>query len=266
MKLNFKQYFNFNWTKIALTLILISIVTVFLGLIYLNNYFNHNRLKRIVIPKLERALQREVQIGDITLKYWQGLGIRLSDVRLGNSSQFSNEHLMKVKNLTLDIALLPLLQRQLKVNQIRLLEPIIYLERTADGKANYTSTTADQKKSSKQPVAEDTFLLTMDQIEIIDGQIKYSNQQQDWQVDLKGLNSQSSARLENNKFTTTSSLELNNLSFYAAEEQLLNLTNLNSNFTVDASQEELIVEQLRSNLADSVIELSGQVVNLSTQP
>ncbi|WP_041667325.1 AsmA family protein [Acetohalobium arabaticum] len=128
---------KFSFKQVFIILILIGVLVVGGGLTYLKSYFDSNRLKKLVIPKLEAALNRNIEVKDINLKFWRGVGIRVDEVKIANDQGFNEKYLAQVDEFTVDIALLPLLQREIKIEEVKLVKPIIQLAKNESGEANY---------------------------------------------------------------------------------------------------------------------------------
>lgn len=89
------------------------------------------RVKALILPKIEQVLHRQVSLGEVSVGLFSG--IELHDLKV---TERSGEALGGIDQLTLRFQLLPLLARQVVVDEIRLEEPQLTLVRQADGTLN----------------------------------------------------------------------------------------------------------------------------------
>ncbi|MEO1040307.1 MAG: AsmA family protein [Pseudomonadota bacterium] len=108
-------------------------------------------------PRLEQALSerlgRDVVIGgDVTIRIIPSLQAAVGDVRIANAEGFGDEAFAEMETLQLRLALLPLLSRNVVVEEFVLVEPVIRLAAT-DRANNWTFTpaTSDGEASPAPP-------------------------------------------------------------------------------------------------------------------
>ncbi len=61
----------------------------------------------------------------------------VNDVELANPSWAKQPQMVKIKQLELKFALLPLLRKEVMIDTVALVQPEIYLEQSVDGKASW---------------------------------------------------------------------------------------------------------------------------------
>ena len=120
-------------------------------------------------PRLERAASKalgmEVRVGGpLGIAFFPGLQLRLADVHIGNQGV----DVAAASEARLELALLPLLHRQVRIRGIRLLRPRIYLKRDRDGMYNF----AQREKAPRTSAA-----LTLDYLSLSDGTLLYGDEQ-----------------------------------------------------------------------------------------
>jgi len=82
----------------------------------------------------EKALGgRKVEIGQIKLSLWTGLGLKVDKFRVGNREGFSDEPFIDVDGFEIKISILSLLTDTVRVKRIALLRPKILVERNQKG-------------------------------------------------------------------------------------------------------------------------------------
>lgn len=99
------------------------------------------RVRDAVVPLAQKALQREVQIGDIEVSLFKGITLSGLVVR----EKEDVEPFVEAGQLVLRYQLMPLLKRRVVVDEIRLESPRIRIARLPDGRFNFSDLTAGAK-------------------------------------------------------------------------------------------------------------------------
>ncbi len=110
------------------------LITAVLSL-FVHYYLTDERVKKLVVPKLENVLAREVQLQDIQVSLWKG--VTLNDFVILEAD--GQEEFVKVEGFNLSYDLLPLLNKKLRISRIVLNEPRIRVVRNVDGRFNFES-------------------------------------------------------------------------------------------------------------------------------
>ena len=108
-------------------------------------------------PQLEKkvtaATGRPFSVGDdLSLSLFPWAGISFSDLRLGNTSGFSEKELITVKSFEVRVKLLPLISKDIQVKRFILNEPNIILVKNKSGQVNW----AQPNDAQKKPAADKT--------------------------------------------------------------------------------------------------------------
>lgn len=120
-------------TGILLVLIVVALVA-FVATFDANNY------KPQIIEQVESATGRDFRIdGDIRLSIFPWVGIKVEDVSLGNDRGFKAKNLAAIKQLDVQVNVLPLLKKQVEINTIRLNGLALSLEVMKNGANNWSS-------------------------------------------------------------------------------------------------------------------------------
>jgi uncharacterized protein involved in outer membrane biogenesis len=120
-------------------------------------------------PRLERAaseaLGMEVQVGGrLGITVFPGLHVRLDDVRIRNQAV----DIASAKEVSLEIALFPLLRNEIRIRKIGLQRPRISIKRDRDGKFNF-----EQREKAKGMFPA----LAIDYLSLTDGVFLYGDEQ-----------------------------------------------------------------------------------------
>lgn len=94
-----------------------------------------------IVAQVADALGREVEVAEIGVSLWPGIGVRLSGFRVADDPAFSTEDFVRAEAARLDVALWPLLSRDIRVTRFVLQKPEIRIIRDADGRFNFESLT-----------------------------------------------------------------------------------------------------------------------------
>ena len=109
-------------------------------------------VKKIATDKVKEATGRDLIIaGDIKASMWPNIGVNLQQVSLSNPEGYSTKNMAEIGDVTVEVALMPLLSGEVKINQFIVDKPIINLEVDKKGVANWEF--AAQKKEENKDAA-----------------------------------------------------------------------------------------------------------------
>jgi AsmA protein len=147
----------------SLKIMLIAIavlLSVFIILSFaVKSYLTDERVRTLVLENAERALGREVRLGDIKIGLFRGIVVRDMEVMEKGSAQT----FVRATDFILRYQLIPLLKKKLIIDEISLNDSEIYLKKNADGSFNFSdiakaekiSDEKEKKKSSGLPLSMD---------------------------------------------------------------------------------------------------------------
>ena len=119
---------------VVVTLLAVLAAAVLLG----PNFVNWNRHKGAISAAVEEATGRKLAIaGDLSLRLLPQPVLTARDVRLANMSGGSQPDMLALSGLQVLVGFGPLLRGEIDVRSLRLVEPVVLLERLADGRANW---------------------------------------------------------------------------------------------------------------------------------
>ncbi len=111
--------------------------------------------KPTIEEKVSEATGRPFSLGgDLDFSLFPWVGVALSDLSLGNPEGFAKKDFVKVSSFEVRMKLLPLLKKQIEVKKFVLDGPQIYLEKKADGTANWEG--IGQKNSASEEKTKET--------------------------------------------------------------------------------------------------------------
>mgnify|MGYP006281375599 FL=1 len=219
-----------NFKKIAVYLLLAIIIIITVAVFSLKIYFNSQRLQKLVLPRLEKTIGRDISIENINLKFWPQLGVSIAEMKVANPDGFSQEHLAQLDSFILSVELLPLLQKEVEIKEVTLNSLELDLIKKKDGSTNYQlQSTKEESNTDKEKDKPDTsnqpsnFILDLDNLTLKKGRISYSDLSQKGNVEITGINSNNKLNIvgKNKKITTEGKLEIEAIEL--PDKELLNL-------------------------------------------
>ncbi|MGE0253236.1 MAG: AsmA family protein [Alphaproteobacteria bacterium] len=98
-------------------------------------------LKRTLAAEVEAATGRKLTIdGDVSVELLPTPALELASVRLANLPGAAAPDMVRLRALRVEVALWPLLSSRVEVRRLVLVEPVVELERLADGRTNWVFT------------------------------------------------------------------------------------------------------------------------------
>ncbi len=165
------------WLSLAILVFLVG------ALLLVPEFVDLGVFKGTYLPLIEETLRRRVDVGEVRLSLIPTPSIRLSNLKISDSSAFPQNTLFAVEQLQLRLKLWPLLHRRFEVTEFVLQKPVINLLKQADGSFNYSDLTTKSVSSAakndhqkKRPLAQSsepaTFPLVLPtRMRIHDGQL-----------------------------------------------------------------------------------------------
>ena len=142
-----------RWLMVTVGLL---VALPFAGAAVLKAMFPPERLREIAVPQLESRLGRDVSLGRVKLKVFPYIAIRLQDLAVANPPGFSESPTVQLDALDLRLELWPLLRREYRLSQVRLIGPILRYEVAANGTNNLTGILARSSADSDADVDGDS--------------------------------------------------------------------------------------------------------------
>lgn len=137
-----------NWFKW-----LLAVVAGFIAVaaFYLLVVFDLNDFKAEITRKVEQQTGRQLQIaGDIGWTIYPSLGLSLTDVKLSNPKGFAPQQMLEVSELKAAVALMPLFNQDLQIQQLHLDGVIANLVTRKDGSSSMDGLTANKTTTTTE--------------------------------------------------------------------------------------------------------------------
>lgn len=133
------------------------VVMIGIGIFFVAS-FDANHYKQQITQLVNKQTGRELTIdGDLSLAFYPDVAIELGETTLSNAAGFGAKHFAAVGSAQVSVKVMPLLQKQLNVDEIRLTDLQLNLQRKADGSTNWDDLVTGEKKAedkqAKEPAA-----------------------------------------------------------------------------------------------------------------
>ena len=137
--------------RLWLVVLAVPIVLVVAAVVVLKLMFTGERLKALVIPRVESATGRSFAVGDMSLSVFPSIALRMDSVALSNrrGEGFSDRPFLTLDGLRVSVKLLPLLHSSIEVTSLEFDRPQLFLEVDQKNRTNYE----DLAGGAKSPAA-----------------------------------------------------------------------------------------------------------------
>ncbi|OQX05866.1 MAG: hypothetical protein BWK73_32415, partial [Thiothrix lacustris] len=155
--------------------------------------FDANRYKPELAALVKEQTGRKLDIdGDIHLSFYPDIALQLGQVKLGNAKGFANELFAEADNARVTVQFLPLLEQQLKINEVHLKGLKLNLHRQKNGKTNWQDLLPENASKANANAGEAmTRLLggmVITGVSVEDSQLRWRDEQQGKNLVLTPLN------------------------------------------------------------------------------
>jgi AsmA protein len=168
---------------VALVVLVFALLAAYLGLI-----FDPNDYRERLAEQVKAHTGRELVIaGDIGLSLFPWLGIELAQVSLGNAPGFGEQPFARVAAVDARVRLIPLVQRRIEIDRVRLDGLELNLARDAAGRSNWEDLrrpaqpgapdAGEQEAQDAQDAAAGVAALAVAGIEIASARVEFDDRQ-----------------------------------------------------------------------------------------
>jgi len=169
--------------KISLIAFFACIAIAGLGAWYAASFINPTQLTKLLSSSVKESTGRDLKItGPVSLNLFPSISVKAEQVSLSNASWASNPNLLTLKEVELDIRLLPLLKGSVEISRIGLsgLEANLQTNTAGVGNWNLTPPVLAGDNSVTQSAnasgsSSDNALISFKTIDIVDARIHYQD-------------------------------------------------------------------------------------------
>ncbi|MGH7797128.1 MAG: AsmA family protein [Candidatus Binatia bacterium] len=133
------------WIALALLGILLALILV------VPHFVDLGLFKRTYLPRVEDALSRRLDVGEVRLSLVPTPSIRLSNLKVFDSPAYAENIFFSAEQVHLRLRFWPLLKGRFEVSELVLNKPIFNLLRQPDGTFNYSDIANKRASPGKQP-------------------------------------------------------------------------------------------------------------------
>ena len=176
----------------------VFLVLIIAAVLIIPQFVDVKKYKPIIEQKVVEATGRSFTFGDdIDVSVFPWVGVKLTDLQLGNPVGYNEKSMVSVKNFEVRLKVMPLLSKRIEVKTFVLDGPVIYLEKLKNGKANWQGIGAKQEKKAvaekktEKPSSEKGLpiaALQVDKFSITNGQMIYVDQGTNVKKQISDLN------------------------------------------------------------------------------
>ena len=153
-------------------------VIILSGAFLTPHFINWNEYKTDIAAKVKSATGRNISIGgDLNVRILPTPALTVNNFSIANIAGATNPEMVKLDALQVRVALLPLLSGELQIERILLKNPIINIEKLADGRVSWDFNTSPTKQSSVTASTDNTAStdadIRLDHFEISNATIVY---------------------------------------------------------------------------------------------
>lgn len=184
----------FKWFVISSSVFLVLIIA---AILIIPQVVDVKKYKPMIEQKIVEATGRSFTLGDdIDLSLFPWVGVRLTDLHLGNPAGYKEKEMVSVKNFEVRLKVMPLLSKRIEVKTFVLDSPRIYLEKLKNGDTNWQKIGKQQEKTApNEKKREKTSsrglpikALLVDKFYITNGQLIYVDQGAEVKKEISDLN------------------------------------------------------------------------------
>lgn len=147
--------------KLVFKIVLILVVLIAIGGYLFIRNFDLNKYKPMIAELTEKQLGRKLVInGDAELGISFVPTLVVNDVELQNAEWASTPYMVQVEKLEIKVSVLPLLKRQVVIDNINIVSPVINLEIAKDGKTNWDFSKLDAPSNQQIDLLKDQAVAT----------------------------------------------------------------------------------------------------------
>ena len=138
--------------------LLIVFASLFLLLVaYLTLIFDPNDFKPQIVEAVKKQTGRDLTINqDLSWTFFPSIGISLGDISLSNPKGFKNDTMLKVDGIVAEVALLPLLSKEVEIAQLNLDGLTLNYDSYKNGRTSLDGLTSGGEKAGGEQASSDS--------------------------------------------------------------------------------------------------------------
>jgi len=259
-----------RWARRIILALLVLGVAYMVLLLFLSRFLDPEELAGRLEPRLEAAVGREVDIGSAQVSFFP-LGMRLTNLVVVDPTGLAPA-LARVSAVEFQVALIPLLRKEVRVRKLLVETPEVFLHVGLDGGTNFGdfSTSAGEPSeggSTQQAPPSLPFELALESVHVTGGWLRYSDAQEVAEATVQGIEVRASVRGTETGSWTIRGDSRAEMSFTTTRERS-GLTGLPITLSLDISSEpgfeEIQIRSGRVGVESATLDVSGSLRDLKS--
>jgi len=251
--------------KTFLKIIAGTLIFLILAGIGLNFYFTDERLKNMVLPKVQEATGSEVQVENMSITFFRtfpNFGVQLNSIRIPDPD---GKPVATADELLLSLDLYSLFGDQISISNLDLRQPTVYYTIRADSTTN-VDFLFEAFEGDTTAATEESASISISGFELTDGSIHYTDQTTNSVAHLEDLDA-SIALTSSDIIESTIDAELASLSYSIGQTNYIeNLAlSMEQTSTLDMENEVLTFSEGTFSIRGLALNLTGSVSKWSSE-
>jgi len=171
--------------KIALVVALALVVVLMILALVIPHVVDMNWVRDLMAEQARSALGREVKLGEVQLRLIPSIRIYLAGLEVAEAPEFGAEPFVKMDKLYARVKLIPLLRKQVVIDQLVLEEPSISVVRSEDGGFSFAGLVKGEPEKAEraevqpkeQPKAAPSTKVTLAGLQVRSGSLTFLDKQ-----------------------------------------------------------------------------------------
>ncbi|MDO9391012.1 MAG: AsmA family protein [bacterium] len=260
-----------KFLKIILIITAVLVVVLVAAGITLKMIFTPEKLRTLIMPKIEEAVGRKVTVKDFSLKVWTGLGVELEGIELANAKGFAEKPMVKVESIVLKVNLLGLLKRQLVISSLVVDKPEIMIEKDIKGVFNFDDLVKPVPAGQKTapPPSSSPVSLAMQSFRIKDGRFELDDKQGKVKAVASGINEELSlsADLKLENIRTKGTIKVTDITAEVPGLKVSKIyVNVSHDITINLPQKLITINDITVAPQGIALSLGGTVAGFDSLP
>jgi len=234
-----------------------GIAALFLLVLFgLNLYLTDERLREMILPPVNEALERDVQLNRISFTFFRTFprfGLLLEGFELPGDSQ--EEPVLQFERLTISVKLFPLMRNRFDISRLDIDRPRIHYRVYADSTSNIDFLLSDDEPEAD---AEMPFEIRVPSLRILDGSVFYRDDTTEMTAALEGLDARFGFRFAD-LIETDLDAQLTSLTIQSGGDDLVRRLpiRLQQTSSLNMEQEHFSIQESRLSIRGFTLNLEG---------
>lgn len=231
----------------------VLIVLFIAGFVFVRLSLNEKQIRNMAQRSLSQVLDRDVELGRIKIRLGWGIKIDILDTRVANRDGFSAAPMLTINTTQFSLQLLPLLKKQIVVDEILLREFRLLVEHREKNQLNLPTVAA--ATADTLPRKGKSWQLALSRIVIQDGRVDYI----DSLAQLKIVMSNIEQQIEIDRDSATV-IGLSDLEIFPGKKDLSTIyLKMANRLALIPAQKKIVVNDLNLTWPPNTVSMNGQI-------